>query len=120
MGSPYFVHKQANRVHVVRSYRGFNKLLDTICHTFEDGRTLDIVSQDYCSPEWRVLHDLYSSFRDAWLTNSRQVVFLEARYEWSGWEKFQRIIVFDFSGSCNRDPLPDEFFARFGFALFDY
>lgn len=58
---------------------------------------------DY-SPEYRVLNDLYSTFQLCLSKRCRKVVTLEARYDWSGYEKFGRTIVFDFTSSHE---LPD-------------
>ncbi len=94
MGSPYFVHKHTNAVHVVRTIRGFERILEVVA-TSMGIRNADSVSE--YSAEWITLRDLRDMFASAWETRSRQVVFLEARYEWHGWEKFQRVIVFDFT-----------------------
>jgi hypothetical protein len=65
-------------------------------------------------PEWRVLRDIYSNYRIAWLNNQRSMVFLEARYEWTGWEKFQRVVIFDFSGvPHSSNGLEDEIISSF-------
>lgn len=96
MGSPYFVHKQVNRIHVVRTSRGFERILEVIARSM--GRDLSTVKVDRYSPEWVVYDNLRSAFDEASGTKSRVAVFLEARYEWRGWEKFQRVVIFDFSG----------------------
>lgn len=104
MGSPYFVHQQINRVHVVRSVVGLNRIVNVVKRSMG----CDVVSAG--SPEWVVLNDIYSAFRSALASSSRSVVFLESRYEWRGWEKFQRVIIFDFSGkpSIHSDTIPNE------------
>lgn len=91
MGSPYHVHTQVNRIHVVTSSAGFERIRQIVI------RNMGGVVNEY-SPEWRVLNDLQSAYTEAMSSRSRSLVFLEARYEWQGWEKFQRVIVFDFSG----------------------
>lgn len=95
MGSPYFVHQQANRIHVVRSDVGFNRILGVIVKSMG---MPDINHVSDYSPEYRVIQDITQSYTAARESNSRSVVFLESRYEWLGWEKFQRVIIFDFSG----------------------
>jgi len=67
------------------------------------------------SPEWCVVRDIYSNYRKAWFNNQRVMVFLEARYEWTGWEKFQRVLIIDFSGSSDTvsNGLPDDIIWRF-------
>jgi len=100
MGSPYFVHKHVNRTHVVRSFDGFNKILEVIARSM--GTTTSTVIEALCldnwSPEGVVFNDLLQAYNEACSSRSRVTLFLEARYEWTGWEKFQRVIVFDFSG----------------------
>lgn len=96
MGSPYVVHKQVNRIHVVKSAVGFERILSVLLRSMSD--TLSIYTIDTCSPEWFVLNDVTSAFFEAMDSNSRALTFLGARYDWRGWEKFQRVIVFDFTG----------------------
>jgi len=96
MGSPYFAHKQVNRIHVVRSFSGFKRILSTIARSMD--KTTSAVIADRYSPEWVIFSDLLSAYNGAARSNSRTLLFLEARYEWTGWEKFQRVVVFDFSG----------------------
>lgn len=96
MGSPYFAHKQVNRIHVVKTFSGFKKILSIIAASM--GSTTSAVIADRYSPEWVIFSDLLGAYNDAARSNSRTLLFLEARYEWTGWEKFQRVIVFDFSG----------------------
>jgi hypothetical protein len=96
MGSPYFVHKQANRIHVIKTASGLARILNTVQNTM-GVRSIDnlINLVDDCSPEWVVIRDILLAYRSSFHTNSRQVIFLEARYEWTGWEKFQRVIIID-------------------------
>lgn len=96
MGSPYYVHQQANRVHVVRTLVGFERIWKVIANTMNVSHlnTEDLVG----SPEGEVHENLCVAYADAVSSRSRVVVFLESRYEWNGWEKFQRVIIFDFSG----------------------
>jgi hypothetical protein len=95
MGSPYFVHQQVNRIHVVRSARGLERVLAIVAKSMglSDWRTLKE------GPEQVVIHDLLRANDIALYSESRSCVFLEARYEWTGWEKFQRVIVFDYSSA---------------------
>lgn len=103
MGSPYFVHKQVNRIHVAKTPEGFERILKVICHSM--GFDITAVTAETCWPEWVVLNDLYSAEREAANTSSRVVVFLEARYEWTGWKKFQRVVIIDYSGKAKKlDP----------------
>lgn len=95
MGSPYSVHKQVNRIHVVKSVTGFARIRDLICRSM--GHTYESIMEFECGPEWVVLNDLLQAYDEALTSRSRVLVFLEARYEWTGWEKFQRVIVFDFT-----------------------
>lgn len=103
MGSPYFVHQQADAIHVVRSMEGFFRILNVVTtsmglldpdiHSFEDlDRVMSFLRND---PEWVVLNDLLSAYTTSRENRERRIVFLEARYEWRGWEKFQRVIIFD-------------------------
>lgn len=96
MGSPYFVHRQANRVHVIKTAVGLSRVLDIVLKTMYPHRmTTAIDSVDDGCPEWVVLRDILKAYRASFHTNSREVIFLEARYEWTGWEKFQRVIIID-------------------------
>lgn len=104
MGSPYFVHKQANRIHVVRTVVGFQRILKTVMRSMGMHDDLSTIKSRECSPEYRVLEDLYLAYQEAAKSCSRNVVFLESRYEWTGWEKFQRVIIFDFSGERKEIP----------------
>lgn len=69
---------------------------------------LAITAEEGSSPEWVVLDNLRSAFHEAQSNRSRVVVFLEARYEWTGWEKFQRVVIFDFSGKKGALVKPEE------------
>lgn len=115
MGSPYSVHRQVNRIHVVKSVAGLNKILFTVMNTMgvqSTGEPMhDLVAQ-WC-PEWVCLRDILLAYRESYHTNSRQTIFLEARYEWKGWKKFQRVIIFD---NCRGtfEPLDDHTVAHFG------
>lgn len=97
MGSPYFVHKQANRIHVIKTYVGLKRVLPIVLRSMGDVALLraDSLKADQCSPEWVVIRDVLIAYRESFMTNSRAVIFLEARYEWLGWDKFQRVIVLD-------------------------
>lgn len=96
MGSPYFVHQQANRVHVVRSTTGFERIWKVIANSMNVSH---LITEDLIdSPEGVVYGSLREAYSNAIFSKSRVVVFLESRYEWHGWEKFQRVIIFDFSG----------------------
>lgn len=97
MGSPYFVHKQVNRIHVVKSHIGFERILDVILRSMNT--TLSTVKVEMQGPEWVVFNDLLQAYAEALNSRSRVLVFLEARYEWRGWEKFQRVVVFDFTST---------------------
>lgn len=115
MGSPYSVHRQVNRIHVVKSVASLNKILFTVMRTMGvrsfDAPMHDLVAQ--WSPEWACLRDILLAYRESYTTNSRQTIFLEARYEWTGWEKFQRVIIFD---NCRStfEPLDDHSVVYFG------
>lgn len=100
MGSPYFVHKQVNRTHVVRSFTGFERILEVVARSMGSS-TFTILHSD-CGPEKVVFDDLLEAYNQACSSRSRIVVFLEARYEWKGWDLFQRVIVFDFSGKVGQ------------------
>lgn len=67
------------------------------------GKTTSAVKADRYSPEWVIYDQLCTAYQDAYGTKSRTLLFLEARYEWTGWEKFQRVVVFDFSGSGKKE-----------------
>lgn len=97
MGSPYFVHAHVHRVHVVKTTIGFERILLVVRRSMG---LADSTKVDEHSPEWVVLRDLLLSYQRALSSHSRVVVYLEARYEWRGWEKFQRVIVFDFSNKA--------------------
>lgn len=62
------------------------------------GRATSAVIADRYSPEWVIFNDLLLAYNEAVTGKSRTLVFLEARYEWTGWEKFQRVVIFDFAG----------------------
>lgn len=96
MGSPYFVHRQVNRIHVVKTVGGLARVL-TLVQRSMGMKIIDtnINLVDRCCPEWVVIRDVLLGYREAFLTNSRQTIFLEARYEWTGWEKFQRVLILD-------------------------
>lgn len=94
MGSPYFVHKQVNRIHVVKSQIGFERIRDLISSSMGYN---SLTKVNEFSPEWVVLNDLLQAYQEAEASRSRSLIFLEARYDWLGWEKFQRVIVFDFT-----------------------
>lgn len=95
MGSPYFVHAQSNDVHVVRTARGFERILKIVCQTMGYQRNGRSDFSDPMCPEEVVLRDLSMNFLLSQSERRRIVLFLEARYEWTGWKKFQRVIVFD-------------------------
>lgn len=103
MGSPYFVHKAVNNVNVIKTEKGFFRLLDQVCGTMSldrrFGKTSEVVEfiEDNTGPETVVLDELFTEFLSAITSRKRSVLFLESRYEWHGWEKFQRAIVFDFT-----------------------
>lgn len=107
MGSPYFVHKIVGNVNVVRTERGFVRLFNQVCtsagypgvnveslghlyYLFDD----ESEGLDYGSL-MPVLRSLVYTFQTAQADQSRVVLFLGAGYEWTGWEKFQRAVVFD-------------------------
>lgn len=101
MGSPYFVHTQTSRVHVTKTSRGFFRILKTVLHSMGHGDFDEFMSkyENIHSPEWRSLRDIVDAGCRAASERKRAVLYLEARYEWTGWEKFQRVIVIDFSGA---------------------
>lgn len=112
MGSPYAVLR-SDRVSVIRTLRGFKQALIRIDGII-DGRLASRI--ELCSDfaalleltEWfmdnsgsaeaRLMFDLVYEAADALKARQRRVLFLEARYSWTGWEKFQSAIVLDFSG----------------------
>lgn len=96
MGSPYFVHRQVNRIHVVKTAAGLERVLSLVQRSM-GVKIIDtrINLVDRCCPEWVVIRDVLLAYREAFMTHSRQVIFLEARYEWTGWEKFQRVLILD-------------------------
>lgn len=102
MGSPYHVHSHIT-VSTVRSIRGFNRVVDLVRNTMGVPEGVQLTSL-VGSPEYRVLTELHQTLFDCLRERSRKVVFLEARYYWTGWEKFQRAIIVDFS----HDVRPDE------------
>lgn len=93
MGSPYLVHTQVNRIHVIRTQAGFTKVCRIVARTMGIHDSYDLL--DLEGPEAVVMNGLREAFTDAFLNNRRVVLFLEARYEWTNWEKFQRVIVLD-------------------------
>jgi len=112
MGSPYAVMR-SDRVSVVRTYRGFTKViarLDNIIHgrfapflasctDFESLRaTAELFMDEVGSAEARLIYELTYEASNAAKLRTREVLFLEARYEWTGWERFQSAVVLDFSG----------------------
>lgn len=97
MGSPYSVHKQINRIHVVKSNQGFVRTLDIVLRSM--GTSSTAVKAEKQGPEWVVYNDLLQAYTEAQNSRSRTLVFLEARYAWRGWEQFQRVIVFDFTST---------------------
>lgn len=120
MGSPYSVHRQVNRIHVIKSVASLNKVLFTVMRTMGI-RSFEAPMHDQVeqwSPEWVCLRDILLAYRDSYQTNSRQTIFLEARYEWKGWEKFQRVIIFD---NCRNtfEPIDDHSVAYFELAGYD-
>lgn len=110
MGSPYYVHKQVNRIHVVRSFRGFEKILELVARSM--GTNLYSVLRGGVGSERVVLDDLLDAYNKANSSRSRSIVYLEARYDWLGWEKFPRVIIFDFSGKVGKE-FTDRWTARF-------
>lgn len=95
MGSPYSVHRHVNRIHVVKTAAGLGRVLAIVQNSMglkTVGNHINLLNE---GPEWRVIRDMLVAYREAYFTHSRQVVFLEARYEWTGWEKFQRVVIFD-------------------------
>lgn len=95
MGSPYFVHAHVNSVHVVRTSRGFERILEIVRTSMGVPKS---TAENECTPEYGVLRSLRESYTQASSEKLRVVVFLEARYDWRDWEKFQRVIILDFSG----------------------
>lgn len=91
MGSPYQVHTHVNRTHVVKSSKGFLRIAKILI------QSMGVTSVSVYSPEYRALVDVIKAYNKSAKFNQRVCVFLEARYEWTGWEKFQRVIIFDFS-----------------------
>lgn len=116
MGSPYHVHTFNNNISVVRSEKGFAKILNQVFGTMGKivsfSNILDVLThhrelqENGGGPEWAVLHKLLGDLHRAVKGSKRVVVFLEARYEWHGWEKFQRVIVLDFTKSDTRPVSP--------------
>lgn len=109
MGSPYVVHQPVGNVNVVRTERGFIRLFNQVCTSAGYPGVVNVESAshlDYLFGEQSNLYNLYGSlmpvlrslldtFLKAQADQSRVVLFLGVKYEWTGWEKFQRAIVFD-------------------------
>lgn len=96
MGSPYFVHKQINRIHVIKTLVGLGRVLPIVVRSMGKRSLANHINLvDERSPEWVVLRDVLNAYRESFHTNSRAVIFLEARYEWTNWDKFQRVLVLD-------------------------
>lgn len=91
MGSPYSVSTQVNRVHVVKTFQGFLRILKIV------KSSMNCENFDEFGPEWRTLDEITQACNSARASCSRTVVSIEARYEWRGHEKFARVIIFDFS-----------------------
>lgn len=116
MGSPYFVHTITQNVSVVRTERGFLRILDPVLGTmgiFDRSLTYSLESFRagllyIDGPAYTALADLLQSYDDAVSASARTVAFLEARYEWHGWEKFQRVIVFDFTKRDSKNGSPSK------------
>lgn len=113
MGSPYHVH-EFDRVHVIRTARGFSNLLSVLVKRVApelSTQSLEVVftetSRIWDGPEGPLFNSIFSCFGRAILHKRRTALFLEARYEWKGWEEFQRSIIFDFSGE-DREGLSTE------------
>lgn len=116
MGSPYAV-LSSDRVSVIRTFVGFVKTLRRINHIIDGpfdtalGQATDFDMlyrhiEAYClavgSAEARLMLNLTEEAAFAFNMRQRRVLFLEARYVWTGWEKFQSAIVLDFSGKLSR------------------
>lgn len=105
MGSPYFVHTVTQNVSVVRTERGFLRILESVLGTMGIWECADMSSlasfrsvlRIVDGPANEALESLLQSFYDAQNASARTVVFLGACYEWRGSDKFQRVIVFDFT-----------------------
>lgn len=112
MGSPYFVHTTSQNISVIRTEVGFLRTLPSIlgtlgvwdCLDFSSVRTVELSLSLIDGPAYVVLVDLIQAFKTASQQSKRTVVFLGARYEFRGWEKFQRVIVFDMTKSTKRTP----------------
>lgn len=112
MGSPYLVHSQVSRIHVVKTLRGFKSVLNIVAKSMNSGHVRYFnPDMDSSCPEWVVFRDILLAYRDAFLNSSRSVVFVEARYEWDGWENFQRVIVIDLC--LGGEPLDDNIIYAF-------
>lgn len=105
MGSPYHVHSYGT-VHVVKTERGFLAIAKIVLSSagikcsitsFNSLTDLRCLLNELAGGDYGLLHDLLLGFDTAVFQRSRLALFLEARYEWKGWEKFQRSIVFDFT-----------------------
>lgn len=65
--------------------------------------------------ETQLFRDIMDKASEAIKNRSRTCLFLEPRYEWTGWEKFQTAIVLDFTDSSNRSPIGVDELSRLAF-----
>jgi len=89
------MHRHVNRIHVIKTPAGLERVLAVVQNTMglkNVGNHINLVNE---GPEWCIIRDILLAYQEAIETHSRQAIFLEARYEWTGWEKFQRVIILD-------------------------
>lgn len=105
MGSPY-IFSTISTISTIRSLRGYRRVLDLVKKTMDYKGSLQ-VSPDGTwnieTPEDVVIMQLSQEVIRSILKRDRRIVTLQAKYEWLGWEKFQRSIVIDFTHPVRGD-----------------
>lgn len=105
MGSPYIV-STISTISTIRSLRGYCRVLDLIKRTMGYAGSPNVNPDgtwDIVTPEDVVIMQLSQEMICSVLKRDRRIITLQARYDWQGWEKFQRGIILDFTHPIRDD-----------------
>lgn len=97
MGSPYEISATSNHIHVIKTQRGFEKILTII--SVSAGRPDNSWKEcfDFRDPLDVILIDFFKTALETFDKRGQCVVMLNPRYDWTGSKKFSRIILLDFT-----------------------
>lgn len=121
MGSPYEITVSKNTIHVIKTKRGFEKILSIISTSAGQLGDSWIDCHCYRDPLDAILMDFFKVALDTVKNRAQCVVTLSPRYDWTGSTRFSRTIFLDFtvkrSTSQEEDAITRESFRIF---LADY